>query len=196
MVSAKLYVEGGGDSKMIKTACRRGYQKFIERAGATGNMPRIVACGSRENAYNSFSTACAEEGSAMLLVDSEEPVTAPGPWEHLKGRDNWDRPTSATDDQCHLMVQAMESWFLADMAALVSYYGQGFRRQVFPQNPNIEDVSKPDVNNSLDQATRDTQKGRYNKGKHSFEILEKLDPAKIRGASHYADRFLETLLGS
>ena len=127
----------------------------------------------------------------MLRVDAEEPVTAVGPWEHLKGRDNWDRPAGTTDQQCHLMVQVMESWFLADKAALVSYYGQGFRRHALPQNPNIEDVSTPDVNNSLDQATRDTQKGRYNKGRHSFEILENIDPAKVMAASPYAKRFIE-----
>ena len=191
MVSVKLYVEGGGDSKMLKTACRRGFSKFIENAGASGMMPRIVVCGSRENAYESFRAALASGDNAILLVDAEEPVTALGPWEHLKGRDNWDRPAGATTQQCHLMVQVMESWFLADMAALESYYGQGFRRQALPQTPNIEDVPKPDVNNGLDQATRDTQKGRYNKGKHSFEILENIDPAKVVGASPYAKRLIE-----
>ena len=193
MVSIKLYVEGGGDSRILKTACRRGFSKFIEQAGAAGRMPSIVACGSRENAYQSFRKACASGEYAMLLVDAEEPVTAVGPWEHLKGHDNWDRPASGTNQQCHLMVQAMESWFLADMAALVSYYGQGFRPQALPPNPNIEDVPKPEVENRLNQATRDTQKGPYSKGKHSFEILERLDPAKVVLASPYAKGFIEAI---
>ena len=193
MVSAKLFVEGGGEHAR---EFRRGLGTFIEKAGAAGKMPRIVICGRRDNAFDKFRTAHAYGEDAMLLVDAEGPVTAVGPWEHLKSRDNWDRPAGTTNQQCHLMVQVMESWFLADMAALVSYYGQGFRRQALPQNLNIEDVSKPDVSDGLDQATRDTQKGPYSKGKHSFEILERLDPAKVRGASHYADRFLEALLGS
>ena len=188
MVSVKLFVEGGGEHAR---EFRGGLGKFIEKAGAAGKMPRIVICGRRDNAFDKFRTAHANGEVAMLLVDAEEPVTAVGPWEHLKGRDNWDRPAGTTDQQCHLMVQVMESWFLADMAALVSYYGQGFRRQALPQNPNIEDVSKPDVNNSLDQATRDTQKGRYNKGRHSFEILENINPAKVMAASPYAKRFIE-----
>lgn len=192
-MSVKLYVEGGGDSKTLKTACRRGFSRFIDKAGAAGRMPSVVACGSRENAYDSFIAALASGDNAILLVDSEKSVTAVGPWEHLKGRDNWDRPAGTTDQQCHLMVQVMESWFLADMAALVSYYGQGFRRQALPQNPNIEDVSKPDVNDGLDQATRDTQKGRYNKGRHSFEILENIDPAKVVEASPYAKRLIEAI---
>ena len=84
MVTVKLHVEGGGNSKVLKTACRRGFSKFIENAGLAGAMPKIVACGSRENAYESFKISHAhEDGIAMLLVDAERPVTAAGPWEHL-----------------------------------------------------------------------------------------------------------------
>ena len=91
------------------------------------------------------------------------------------------------------MVQVMETWFLADVNTLESYYGQGFRRQALPQNPNIEDVPKLDLENRLNQATRDTQKGPYSKGKHSYEILERLDPAKVAGASLYAKGFIEAI---
>lgn len=53
----KLYVEGGGDSAALKTACRAGFSEFLSKAGLKGKMPRIVACGSRQNAYDSFCTA-------------------------------------------------------------------------------------------------------------------------------------------
>ena len=146
------------------------------------------------DAYESFETAHAkQDGDAMLLVDSEAPVTSQGPWQHLKVRDGWERPDGATDEQCHLMVQVMESWFLADADTLSSFYGQGFRRQALPQNPNVEDVLKQDVLAGLAQATRDTGKGIYNKGADSFAILEKLDPAKVRSASPYADRLISAL---
>ena len=91
------------------------------------------------------------------------------------------------------MVEAMESWFLADVGTLNSFYGQGFRGQDVPQNPSIEDVSKQDALDGLERATRGTGKGRYNKGKHSFEILARLDPAKVRSASPYADRLIRAL---
>ena len=190
MVSVMLYVEGGGEHAR---EFRRGLGMFIERAGAAGKMPRIVICGRRDNAFDKFRTAHEYGEDAMLLVDAEEPVTAVGPWEHLKGRDYWNQPVGAKDAQCHLMVQVMESWFLADVDALESYYGQGFRRQALPRNPKIEDVSKLDVNNGLDQATRDSQKGPYSKGKHSFEILERLDPTKVMEASPYAKRLIEAI---
>ena len=193
-MSVKLYVEGGGDSKALKTECRKGFRKFLERAGLAGNMPGIVACGSRQNAYDSFETAHASQAEvAMLVVDAEGPVTASGPWEHLNARDGWDRPDAASDGQCHLMVQMMESWFLADTDALESVYGQGFRPQSLPQNPNIEQVPKQDVDSGLAGATRDTKKGRYNKGRDSYEILAHVDPARITNASPYARRLIREL---
>ena len=194
MVSMRLYVEGGGGGKTQKIACRKGFTGFLGKAGLQGRMPRIVACGSRNAAYDSFSTANAhEDETSMLLVDAEGQVTAQGSWQHLKIRDNWDQPSNATDGQCHLMVQVMESWFLADVDTLRSFYGQGFRPQDLPKNPKVEEVSKQDVFDGLAQATHNTQKASYKKGMHSFEILEKLDPAKIRTASNHADRFMNTL---
>ncbi len=193
----KLYVEGGGSSRALKRACRRGFRKFIEKSGLKGTMPEIVASGSRRNAYEDFrtrqrNTAAKNEGP-MLLLDAERAVGETGPWQHLKDRDGWDRPDGATDDQCHLMVQAMESWFLADRTALEKYYGQDFQETALPSNPQIEQVSKNDVLGGFRQATRGTTKGRYDKGRHSFEILAKIDPEKVTDASRHARRFVETL---
>ncbi len=188
-MSVKLYVEGGGDSKELKTACRRGFRKFIENAGADGRMPRIVACGSRRNAYESFQKPHAGE-NAMLLVDAEAPVTSQGPWQHLKARDGWERPAGATDSQCHLMVQVMESWFLADADTLSSFYGKDFRLKNLPANADIEKVPKQDVLDRLAQATRNAQKGSYKKGVDSFASMAKLDPAKVRSSLPYADRLI------
>ena len=130
----------------------------------------------------------------MLLVDAEEEVTvSSSSWDHLRSRDNWRRPAGASNAQCHLMVQVMESWFLADRPALQDFYGQHFRPQVLPGNPNIEQISKQDVLNRLSQASRPTRKGAYDKGAHSFEILASLDPAKVTAASPHAERFVQAL---
>ena len=189
-MTVKLYVEGGGDSKVLRSQCRKGFRTFFEKAGLAGKMPSVVACGSRGEAYRDFKTAHGHSQSAMLLVDAEGPVTTPGPWQHLKVRDGWDRPASASDDQCHLMVQVMESWFLADPDALASFYGQGFRPQSLSKNPNIEQVSKQDVLDGLGTAARETTKGRYDKGRDSYEILGRVDPSKVTNASPYADRLI------
>ena len=163
-------------------------------------MPRIVACGTREDVYDDFKTAHRKSSDnllPMLLVDAEGPVAAAESWRHLEDQAGWKRPANATnDEQCHLMVQAMESWFLADKKALGKFYGQGFQESALPANPQIEDISKEDVRSGLNQATRQTTKGPYNKGSHSFDILAKLDPAKVQEASPHAKRFIETLMKS
>ena len=162
-------------------------------------MPEIVACGSRRNAYDDFVTRHRHKASksenAMLLVDAEEPVKKPDPWQHLKDRDDWNRPAGATDDQCHLMVQAMESWFLADREALGEFYGQGFQSNALPRNPEIEAVPKKEAEVGIRRATRNTRKGTYDKGSHSFEILAIIDPTKVTNASPYAKRFFNVLVG-
>lgn len=161
-------------------------------------MPRVVACGSREDALDYFRTELNKGVNiVLLLVDAEgsvnAPVTDPEPWQHLKDRDGWDRPDQASKDHCHLMVQVMESWFLTDAATLKSYFRQGFQENSLPKNPNVEQIPKQEVERSLRQATRRTSKGEYSKGKHSFEILAELDAAKVREKSPYAERFFTSL---
>jgi hypothetical protein len=156
-------------------------------------MPAVVACGSRNDAYDSFCTGLAiaqANDLPLLLVDSEAPVGDP-PWEHLRTRDSWAKPGGASDEHAHLMVQCMEAWFLADREHLQRFFGQGFAGNPLPQNANVEQISKADVLNGLNNATRNTKtKGCYHKGKHSFELLGGLDPTKVRGASAHADRLI------
>ncbi|WP_419163328.1 DUF4276 family protein [Candidatus Palauibacter sp.] len=157
-------------------------------------MPRIVACGGRQNAYDSFKKALdIGERTPMLLVDAEDPLTAANPWEHLRNRDTWDRPNGAGNDHCHLMVQVMESWFLADKSALESFYGQGFQVSALPGNPNVEQISKADVLRCLANATRHTTKEAYDKGPNSFTILGKINPSVVESGAPSAKRLLDML---
>jgi len=76
-VKVKIYVEGGGDTRDLKTQCRQGFSEFFRKAGLEGHMPRIVAGGSRGRAFADFCTALkqAREGDfIVLLVDSEAAV--------------------------------------------------------------------------------------------------------------------------
>ena len=191
----KIYVEGGGKTRELLAACRQHFSSFIEKAGVAKGDFSVVACGPRNDAYDKFKLAHSQGNvEAMLLVDSERQVNAQGPWPHLANPpDNWAQPAGATDAQCHLMVQAMDSWFLADPDALESHYGQGFHKQALPGNPNVEQISKQQVLDGLDRAARNTRKGGYSKGRDSFEILGSIDPVKVRSRSQYADRFLKAL---
>ncbi len=196
----KLFVEGGDDHhSALAIGCRRGFGKLLEKAGLGQRMPRIVACGGRGRAYGQFCTAVKnlEDGDlAVLLVDSEAPVTGASPWDHVKQRegDGWERPDGATDDHLHLMVQCMESWFLADRSAMRTFFGNGYRENALPPpTAKIEDVSRTDIYATLKAATKDTTKGAYGKGAHSFLLLATLEPQLVRAASPWAERFFATL---
>jgi hypothetical protein len=198
----KLYVEGGGDGNELKTACRKGFSEFIKNAGVD-KMPRIVACGGRQRAFERYQHAIQQGESAMLLVDSEtavgelnqsgEPVQW-RPWEHLRERDGWERPKKAENRDCHLMVQVMESWFLADRATLESFFGQGFKVNLLPgTSSKTETIAKVDVFRGLSNATNATKKKNYSKGSHSFELLGRISPKQVCDASPWAKRWIDEL---
>lgn len=200
----KLYVEGGGESNMLKTACRAGFSQFLSKAGLKGKMPRIVACGSRQNAYDSFCTAIDSGEAALLLVDSESSVATVyqqeeaqkwKAWGHLKNRlgDRWDKPANADEEDCHLMVQCMEAWFLADRATLQVFFGQGFNANSLPAAENqIESVDKVQLYQALANATKYcTTKAKYAKGEHSFKLLALISPDRVTAASPWAKRFVD-----
>jgi hypothetical protein len=58
------------------------------------------------------------------------------------------------------------------------------------QTKNIENIAKDDAENSLRKATANTKKGQYSKGKHSFEILRRINPHKVTEQSPWAKRFV------
>lgn len=193
-----IYVEGGGDQNLTLTKCRRGFSKFFNKIVPSGHQPKIIACGSRMHAYNRFCTALVQHPDVfcILLVDGEAPVADDhGSWTHLKVRDNWDCPPSATDDNAHLMVQCMESWFLAVQKTLAQFYGQGFNLNALPKQTNIEKIPKNDVTQGLEAATRHTKtKGKYHKTRHGFDILTQIEPHKVRQASEHAEQLVTVLL--
>ena len=201
----KLYVEGGGDSNLLKTACRKGFSSFLRSAGLGGSMPRIVACGSRKNAYDSFCRAINHGENALLLVDSESPVSATHqqgpvaqwePWGHLRNRqgDQWTKPANASDEDCHLMVQCMEAWLLTDGAVLREFFGQGFNANALPATANqIESIPKNQLYRALADATRGCKtKAIYGKSEHSFKLLALISPVLVAAASPWAKRFIDT----
>jgi hypothetical protein len=198
MVEMRLYVEGGGDAKPLRTACRRGFSEFLAGAGLKGHMPRIVACGGRRQAYDDFCIAVQQgKHDAMLLVDSEDGVSAESPWQHLLQRagDQWPRPPGSEDDACHLMVQCMESWLLADRDTMRAFFGQGFAAGALPAaETSVETIAKTAVMQALKDATRNCKtKARYGKAEHSFLLLSLIDPAKVMAASQWANRFVTKL---
>jgi Domain of unknown function (DUF4276) len=190
MVSeVRIYIEGGGDGKNTKASIRQGFSQFfkslVDIAKSQKIKWNITICGSRTNAFRDFQNALKSHPEAfnVLLVDAEAPVTIQSPWGHLKIRDNRDAPPEVDDTCCHLMVQAMDAWFIADIETLKKYYGQGFRENIIPKNSHVESIDKDRLFNVLKKATCNTSKGEYHKINHASKLLELLDVAKVRQAS-------------
>jgi hypothetical protein len=217
VTTIKLFIEGGGnDNASLKSNCRRAFSCFLKKAGLEDRMLRIVASGSRNRAYRDYRTAIEHGERAFLLIDSEASVICPKqgeqgydkedvhtwkPWYHLERRtnesgqsvDNWKKPSNGNDTDCHLMVQMMETWFLADIDMLKDYYGKGFNENAMPKQKDIENISKEKVLHCLEAAAVQSKKETYDKGRDSFAILERINPQTVMQASPWASRFISIL---
>jgi len=170
----RIYFEGDGALRPgfsqflaeIKKAARdRGIGFHLIAGGATAEKDYHTALRKRRDAWN------------VLLRDSEgsEP------------------PKSGSDDH-FWMVQLMEAWFLADPEALSAYYGDDFNGNALKKKPQIEEIPKGDVLDCLREASKKTLKGRYHKTKHAPEILERIDPLKVRKAAPHCENLFRRLL--
>lgn len=193
MRSIKIYMEGGGKGKGQKAMLRVGMDAFlaeIKNAYREKNWHwNLVPCGGRNEARKKFQKGDADV--VVLLVDSEGPVslTSTG---HLKARDGWDFK-GVNDDYVHLMVQSMEAWIFADPDTLAAYYGQHFQENALPRRTNLEQESKDDIKDALNQATQGTQKGKYHKIQHARDILQRIDPTIVRKRCPHCARLFRTL---
>jgi Domain of unknown function (DUF4276) len=91
------------------------------------------------------------------------------------------------------MAQVMESWFIADVAALAGFYGQHFNRNAIPQNNNVEEIEKSRIETALVEATKNTTKGKYHKIQHGAKILAIINPTVVRDKASYCDRFFKAI---
>jgi hypothetical protein len=191
----RIYVEGGGDTADGKARVRRGFHEFMHELVGIARQKRIrwnvIACGGRTQAFDSFISAERDHAEAfnVLLVDSEGPLQAASPREHLKTRDGW-ALALAKDCQIHLMVEAVEAWVMAAPEGLKSYYGQGFNENPISSRRNLEEEPKDGLEPSLKAATKGTKKGEYHKIRHCPDLLERTDPSKVRSrCPHCRDLF-------
>ena len=196
MRGIRIYVEGGGDSRATKAEIRRGFGGFLRSLREAARQRRlrwdVIACGSRGPAFAAFRRACDDHPDAfnVLLVDSEGPVDA-SPTEHLRRADNW--RIEQPNEHCHLMVQMMEAWIIADVQTLRSFYGQGFQDSAIPDAQDVEQIDKARLLEALHKATRRTQKGGYHKIHHAGPLLERLGAAVVRSKARHCERLFATL---
>jgi hypothetical protein len=193
----KIYVEGGGNTEELRARCREGITKLLKNSGFAGRLPRIVACGSRNEAFDDFKTAH-EQGKlayVALLVDSEDPIAdIEQTWDHLKTRDDWPQPQNAQNDQVLLMTTCMETWIIADRTALSKLYKNCLQTSRLPSTSDLEQRHRHAIQDSLVAATRSCSNA-YAKNKRSFEALASVDPNVLRNLLPSFARMIRILKG-
>jgi len=193
----RIYVEGGGRGSDSRAVVRAGFSGFLDSlrtmARERGVRWEVIACGPRHVAFDKFKASLAIHPYAcnILLVDSEAAVSH-HPWDHLRSRDGWESG-EATAEQCHLIVQMVEAWLVADPETLAGYYGSGFRASAIPTREDVESIGKKTVLSSLERATQKTRKGRYHKIEHCPDLLMLIRPEVVRRRAKHCDRLFVTL---
>lgn len=190
-----IHAEGGGEGQLYDTLFRQAWASFFRHAGLATRMPRVIRGQGREQTIANFIRALRNPDAGvlpLLLVDSEGPVpSGQSAWEFLNGDAGIPLPQTVSG-QVFLMVQLMETWFLADPETLRRYFGQEFRDNAFRAWPSLEAVPKQTVLSTLAQATAGCKRP-YAKGKVSFDLLGQVNPTRVESSCPHARQLLDYL---
>ncbi len=203
MKEVRLYIEGDTKQKGSGNSItlRQGFNEFFGKWAKEEKIKielQPILCGDRGKAVKIFLNDDVQyaEGFAVLLIDSEREKDIGDDAKVFLQTDfpNYDFK-KIKDSQCHFMVQAMESWFLADKEKLAECYGNKFNAKVLPKNNEVEKIPKKDAIDGLKNATKDTRngKGEYGKGADSGKILGEISPQKVSEAAPHCRRLFESI---
>lgn len=203
-----VYVYVEGDDSL-----RPGFQQSLFRSWREGLRGRyrfrvVMAGGNSQTAsdWRKRRRQASDDDVVLLLLDSEGPV--PGSTDQVpNGVSSFLERTDLATDDVYFMVQLMESWYLTNVEALATIYGNGFNAGRLPSIPtdptpakpgrNLESIAKGTIESALASATQDTTKGRYDRTNAKTAIaprmLEQLDLTSIARASFHADTLLQRL---
>ena len=167
------YKASGGDGVQLymegNKRLRAPMSQFIRKITGPIDL-KITPCNSRDDAIKQ----CMKDIGALLLIDSEG--------EDLRSLISRIRSQIGATNRAFFMVQKMEAWFIADRQTLAGYSGPGFRESALPQNPNVENVSTRDIDDTLSNAARNCPKQRYVKGRDDVGLLNLLNPTAVYNA--------------
>lgn len=197
-----VFIEGDSKQKgkYNSISLREGFQYFFSTISGIANSKGIkfrpIPCDSKFQTFKDFLNGIKvyKNSFVAFLIDSDGEVDDAETAKSFlqKQNENW-RFDDVAEDQCHLMVQTMESWLIADLESLKNYYGQNFRSNPIPKHADCEKALKSDIEDGLLRATRDTTKGAYHKVKHGAELLRRLDVDKVKAKCKYCKRLFDVL---
>ena len=194
MVKAHLYTSKAENLKRTAFVVARVFEEYLKRLQVFGGECRaLVLVAARNSTFDdSFSTALIRsnpsEFIAMLEVDSEDPVKdIERTWDHLKLRDNWDKPQVANDERVFFMTTSMETWIVADCDTLKeTHYGRKLQENALPPLNGLENQEAAKrFMTKLVHATRECSNA-YKKGRRSFADIAALSVAALKSLPSFA----------
>ncbi len=171
-----------GFHALLKSHAERARQKRIGF--------KLISGGSNVETVKDFIRSCRLHPSDLniLLIDSEGPVpSTAGFIRTLRSRDFWDANATCDDGQLNFMVQAMESWFIADPQALIERFGHRFDVKQLPNPQNAESIPPARLTDSIKRGLRSSgAKRRYDKVSDGAKLLELVDESRVsRNCAHF-----------
>ena len=91
------------------------------------------------------------------------------------------------------MAQVMETWFVADPESVKAYYGKDFNEGALPKHAQPESVSKAAITAGLENATKNTKKGRYRKIKHGSDLMARISPDTVKQKCQHCKRLFDSV---
>ena len=165
-------------SQIVQTAMARQCRVDLIATGGTPAADFHAALTAHPNAFN------------VLVLDSDGPID-----DSLADLCLSKKLDPKLQDSVFWMVPVMESWFLADIRSLKTFYGNGFKENALTGNPSVEEILKVDVYSKLKRATKDTKRGEYHKTKHAPALLSAVDVRLVRAAAPNCERLFRIMLG-
>jgi thymidylate synthase len=199
-----VYIEGGakGQDRAASADLRRGFSMFLTKLcpdiRAKSIKLNTVIVGSTELTCKIF--AQENENSPdkffILLVDSDVFVDKADEAKIFLQNNPKLKKCDLSDveeNQCHLMVQVMETWFLADAEALKNHFGKDLKENKLRKNKKVEEIAKDDVLDSLKEATKTRKIGAYHKIKDGAKLLENIMPHKVIEAAPHCEKLFNAI---
>jgi hypothetical protein len=193
--SIKIFVEGGGETNAAgRGELRIAFDTLVGAQKEAARKKRMrwntVFCGSRSETAKEFAKAVERKDAELvvLVVDAEDEVSSEKPFDptptervkHLLARDGWTEQLEHTSpEHVHLMTRCMEAWVFADVEKVAEFYGKGFHDNALPTRQVLDEEPKDSLYAAIENATKDTKKGRYGKVKHASELLKRVRPGKV-----------------
>ncbi len=191
LTDIRVYYEG---NRLLKPGFVQFFAELTSLAKEKRSAIHFISAGSGANACRDFGIALKTNTGAwnILLKDSEGPDSG-NLSTSLCREYTWDKVHA---DSIFWMVEMMESWFHADKDALANFYGEGFKKGALKANPDVEAISKSDLEKGLQNATRNTNAGGYfdNKTSHGPKLLARIDPKRVREAAPNCDKLFTAVL--